>query len=115
MNKFAKSLLALPLGMFAGFIAAFLHQANFKIFITFYWGFIFVLIFLIYLIRWNINYAKTKIAAVFFIPGWFLTTYLLSSFTRAGDIVIANDTISKIYLAAAVIFLGIAAVWPIKS
>lgn len=115
MNKFIKSSLGLPLGMVAGFLAAFLHQVNFKLFITLYWGFVFTLIFLIYSLRWSINFARTKLAAVFFIPGWFLTTYLLSTFTNAGDIVIANDTISKVYLATAVIFLGIAAVWPAKN
>ncbi len=115
MNKLIKSSLGLPLGLVSGFLAAFLHQATFNLFITVYWGLVFVWIFLIYLMRWSINFSKTKLAAVFFIPGWFLTTYLLSTLTNAGDIVIANETISKIYLATAVIFLGIAAVLPVKN
>jgi len=115
MNKLIKSFFALPIGLAVGFLAAFLHQANFEIFITLYWGFLFVLIFLVYSIRWSIRFAKTKLAAVFFVPGWFLSTYFLSTFTQAGDIVIANEMISKIYLGTAVILLGITAVWPIKN
>lgn len=115
MNKLIKSALGLPLGLVAGFLAAFLHQATFNLFITFYWGLMVVWIYLIYLLRWNINFAKTKLSAVFFIPGWFISTFLLSTFTNTGDIVIANEMISKVYLATTVIFLGIAAVLPVKN
>lgn len=115
MNKLLKSILALPIGLAAGFLAGFLHQTNFKILVTIYWGIVFVLIFLVILLRWNINFAETKLASVFFIPGWFVSTYFLSTFTNAGDIVIANDLISKVYLASAVILMGIAAVWPVKN
>ena len=115
MSKLFKSLLALPMGLTAGFLAGFLHQASFKVLVTIYWGIVFVLICLIIVMRWNIKFANTKLAAVFFIPGWFVSTYFLSTFTNAGDIVIANDMISKVYLATGVILMGITAVWPIKN
>lgn len=115
MNKFLKSLLALPAGFIVSFLSAFIHQANFKIGITIYWGFFFVLIFLGVSLRFMNNFANTKLAAVFFIPGWFLATLLLATVSRGGDIVLANDLISKVYLALSVITLGVVAVWPVKD
>jgi hypothetical protein len=115
MNKYIKIALALPLGFIAGFLAAFLHQANFKLWITWYWGFVFAIIFLIIILRFSINFAQSKLASVLFIPGWFAATLLLSTASAGGDIVLANDLITKIYLALAVILMGIAAVWPTKN
>ncbi len=115
MNKFLKSLVALPAGFAIGFLSAFIHQANFKIGITIYWGFVFALFFLGLSLRFMNNFAKTKVAAVFFIPGWFLATLLLATVSSGGDIVIANDLISRVYLVVAVLTLGVVAVWPVKD
>lgn len=115
LNKLLKSTLAFGIGFAAGFLAGFLHQVKFDLFISIYWGFIFSLILLLGLIRWSIRFADTKFAAVFYIPGWFLATYLLSTFTDSGDIVIANELVSQVYLGVSVLLLGIAAVWPVKS
>jgi hypothetical protein len=115
MSKYIKIASALPLGFMAGFLAAFLHQASFKLWITWYWGFLFAIIFLIIILRFSINFAQTKIASILFIPGWFAATLLLSTASAGGDIVLANDLITKIYLALAVILMGVAAVWPVKN
>ena len=115
MLKALKIFSALPVGFAAGFVSAFLHQASFKVLITWYWGFLFAIIFLIITLRFLNNWAKTKLASVFYIPGWLGATLMLSTVTTSGDIVLANDLITQIYLAVAVIFLGITAVWPTKN
>jgi len=115
MNKYLKVIAALPLGFIAGFLAAFLHQANFKIWITWYWGFLFAVIFILAMLRFSINFAQTKLASILFIAGWLGATLLLSTVSDSGDIVLANDLITKIYLALTVILMGVAAVWPTKN
>jgi hypothetical protein len=115
MNKIIKVALALPIGFAAAFVGGFMHQASFKFFITWYWGFLFAIIFLVSTLRFCNNWSKTKLASALFIPGWLGATYLLSTLTKSGDIVLANDLITKIYLAVAVILLGITAVWPVKN
>jgi hypothetical protein len=115
MNKYLKVIAALPLGFITGFLAAFLHQANFKIWITWYWGFLFAIIFIIVMLRFSVNLAKSKLASILFIPGWLAATLLLSTVSASGDIVLANDLITKVYLALSVILMGVAAVWPTKN
>lgn len=115
MRNFLKSLIGLPSGFTVGFLSAFIHQAKFNFGVTIYWGFIFVLIFLGVSIRMVNNFANTKLAAVFFISGWFLATLLLAMVSRGGDIVLANDLITKGYLVLAVITLGVVAVWPVRD
>lgn len=115
LNKSIKILLAAPIGFAGAFIGAFTHQASFKFFITWYWGFLFAIIFLVVAIRFSNNWANSKLASALFIPGWLGATLLLSTVTNSGDIVLANDLITKIYLALTVILLGVAAVWPVKN
>ena len=110
-NLFASILLGIAVSIVGGFLQA----ATSKIFITIPWGILLYLFIFLYSIRYIILATKSRVFVVTYGIGWLSIALLMSTKLLAGDLVLTNNLLAKIYLIGSVIILGAMSTLPLKK
>jgi hypothetical protein len=110
-NLFASTLLGIAVSIVGGFLQA----ATSKIFITIPWGILLYLFIFLYSIRYIILATKSRVFVVTYGIGWLSIALLMSTKLLAGDLVLTNNLLAKIYLIGSVIILGAMSTLPLKK
>lgn len=114
-TKISNLFASLFLGIVVSIVGGFLQAATTKIYITIPWGialYTFILLFVIRYVRLN---TKSRISVVTFGLGWLGIALIMSTKLTAGDLVLTNNLLAKIYLLGSVIILGAMGTLPLKK
>lgn len=113
--KISNLLGSLLLGVAISIIGGFLQAATSKIFITIPWGILLYLFIFLYSIRYIRNTTDSRIFVITYGVGWLSIALLMSTKLLAGDLVLTNNLLAKIYLLGSVIILGAMSSLPLKK
>ena len=114
-TKVFNLLVSLLLGVAVSMVGGFLQAATSKIFITIPWGILLYLFIFLYSIRYVRITADSRIFVITYGVGWLSIALLMSTKLLAGDLVLTNNLLAKIYLLGSVIILGAMSSLPLKK
>jgi hypothetical protein len=114
-TKISNLLASLLLGIAVSIVGGFLQAATSKIFITIPWGILLYLFIFLYSIRYIIFATKSRVFVITYGIGWLSIALLMSTKLLAGDLVLTNNLLAKIYLIGSVIILGAMSTLPLKK
>jgi len=114
-TKISNFLASLLLGVGVSIIGGFLQAATSKIFITIPWGILLYLFIFLYSIRYIRLTSDSRIFVITYGVGWLVIALLMSTKLLAGDLVLTNNLMAKIYLLGSVIILGAMSSLPLKK
>ena len=114
-TKISNLLASLLLGVGVSIIGGFLQAATSKIFITIPWGILLYLFIFLYSIRYIRLTSDSRIFVITYGVGWLVIALLMSTKLLAGDLVLTNNLMAKIYLLGSVIILGAMSSLPLKK
>jgi hypothetical protein len=114
-TKISNLLASLLMGIAVSIVGGFLQAATSKIFITFPWGILLYSLIFLYSIRYIILTTKSRIFVITYAIGWLSIALLMSTKLLAGDLVLTNNLLAKIYLIGSVIVLGAMSTLPLKK
>jgi hypothetical protein len=114
-TKISNLLASLLLGIAVSIVGGFLQAATSKIFITIPWGILLYLFIFLYSIRYIILATKSRVFVITYGIGWLSIALLMSTKLLAGDLVLTNNLLAKIYLIGSVIVLGAMSTLPLKK
>jgi hypothetical protein len=114
-TKISNLLASLLLGIAVSIVGGFLQAATSKIFITIPWGILLYSLIFLYSIRYIILTTKSRIFVITYGIGWLSIALLMSTKLLAGDLVLTNNLLAKIYLIGSVIVLGAMSTLPLKK
>lgn len=103
------------LGGLVSLVGGFLQAAKTVIIITIPWGIILYLFIFLYAIRYVRQNVNSRVFVIIFGIGWLTIALLMSTKLTAGDLVLSNNLLAKIYLFGSVIILGAMATLPLKK
>lgn len=96
-------------GAIAGFVAADRHEIGS---VTVPWGLVLVLVTLMAVLRALALMTRSRLAPWAFGVGWLAITYVYSTPSAGGDLVLSDSTRSVVYLFGGVIAVGVIAMLP---
>ena len=114
-TKISNLLASLLLGIAVSIVGGFLQAATAKILITIPWGILLYLFIFLYSIRYIRLTTDSRIFVITFGVGWLSIALLMSTKLLAGDLVLTNNLLAKIYLIGSVIVLGAMSTLPLKK
>ena len=114
-TKISNLLASLFLGIAVSIVGGFLQAATSKILITLPWGILLYLFIFLYSIRYIRLTTDSRIFVITFGVGWLSIALLMSTKLLAGDLVLTNNLLAKIYLIGSVIILGAMSTLPLKK
>ncbi len=114
-TKISNLLASILLGVGVSIIGGFLQAATSKIFITIPWGILLYLFIFLYSIRYIRLTTDSRIFVITYGVGWLVIALLMSTKLLAGDLVLTNNLMAKIYLLGSVIILGAMSSLPLKK
>ena len=114
-TKISNLLASLLLGIAVSIVGGFLQAATSKIFITIPWGIFLYLFIFLYSIRYTRLATDSRIFVIIYGVGWLSIALLMSTKLLAGDLVLTNNLLAKIYLLGSVIILGAMSSLPLKK
>ena len=114
-TKILNLLASLLLGIAVSIVGGFLQAATSKIFITIPWGIFLYLFIFLYSIRYIRLATDSRIFVITYGVGWLSIALLMSTKLLAGDLVLTNNLLAKIYLLGSVIILGAMSSLPLKK
>lgn len=114
-TKVFNLLVSLLLGVAVSIVGGFLQAATSKIFITIPWGILLYLFIFLYSIRYVRITSDSRIFVITYGVGWLSIALLMSTKLLAGDLVLTNNLLAKIYLLGSVIILGAMSSLPLKK
>ena len=114
-TKISNLLASLLLGIAVSIVGGFLQAATSKILITLPWGILLYLFIFLYSIRYIRLTTNSRIFVITFGVGWLSIALLMSTKLLAGDLVLTNNLLAKIYLIGSVIVLGAMSTLPLKK
>ena len=114
-TKISNLLASLLLGIAVSIVGGFLQAATSKIFITIPWGILLYLFIFLYSIRHIRLATDSRIFVITYGVGWLSIALLMSTKLLAGDLVLTNNLLAKIYLLGSVIILGAMSSLPLKK
>jgi hypothetical protein len=114
-TKISNLLASLLLGIAVSIVGGFLQAATSKIFITIPWGIFLYLFIFLYSIRYIRLATDSRIFVITYGVGWLSIALLMSTKLLAGDLVLTNNLLAKIYLLGSVIILGAMSSLPLKK
>jgi type IV secretory pathway VirB3-like protein len=114
-TKISNLLASLLLGIAVSIVGGFLQAATSKIFITIPWGILLYLFIFLYSIRYIRTTTDSRIFVITYGVGWLSIALLMSTKLLAGDLVLTNNLLAKIYLLGSVIILGAMSSLPLKK
>ena len=110
-NLLASILLGIAVSIFGGFLQA----ATSKVFITIPWGILLYLFIFLYSIRYVRLNTDSRVFVISYGIGWLSIALLMSTKLLAGDLVLTDNLLAKIYLLGSVIILGAMSSLPLKK
>jgi hypothetical protein len=110
-NLFASILLGIAVSIVGGFLQA----ATSKVFITIPWGILLYLFIFLYSIRYVRLNTDSRVFVISYGIGWLSIALLMSTKLLAGDLVLTDNLLAKIYLLGSVIILGAMSSLPLKK
>ena len=110
-NLFASILLGVAVSIVGGFLQA----ATTKIFIIIPWGILLYSVIFLYSIRYIRLNTDSRVFVISYGIGWLSIALLMSTKLSAGDLVLTNNLLAKIYLIGSVIILGAMSTLPLKK
>lgn len=114
-TKISNLLASLLLGIAVSIVGGFLQAATSKILITLPWGILLYLFIFLYSIRYIRLTTDSRIFVITFGVGWLSIALLMSTKLLAGDLVLTNNLLAKIYLIGSVIILGAMSTLPLRK
>jgi hypothetical protein len=114
-TKISNLIASILLGIAVSIVGGFLQAATSNIFITIPWGILLYLFIFLYSIRYIILATKSRVFVVTYGIGWLSIALLMSTKLLAGDLVLTNNLLAKIYLIGSVIILGAMSTLPLKK
>lgn len=114
-SKILNLLNALLLGVGVSVVGGFLQAGTFKIFITIPWGLLLYLFIFLYTILHLRQTTNSRIFVISYGLGWLSIALLMSTKLQAGDLVLTNNLLAKIYLLGSVVILGAMSSLPLKK
>ena len=114
-TKISNLIASILLGIAVSIVGGFLQAATSNIFITIPWGILLYLFIFFYSIRYIILATKSRVFVVTYGIGWLSIALLMSTKLLAGDLVLTNNLLAKIYLIGSVIILGAMSTLPLKK
>ena len=103
------------LGIAVSIVGGFLQAATSKIFITIPWGILLYSFIFLYSIRYLRLKTDSRVFVICYGIGWLSIALLMSTKLLAGDLVLTNNLLAKIYLIGSVIVLGAMSTLPLKK
>jgi hypothetical protein len=114
-TKISNLLASILLGIAVSIVGGFLQAATSKIFITIPWGILLYLLIFLYSIRYVRATTDSRIFVISYGIGWLIIALLMSTKLVAGDLVLTNNLLAKVYLLGSVIILGAMSSLPLKK
>jgi len=111
VNLFASILLGIAVSIVGGFLQA----ATSRLVITFPWGILLYLFIFLYSIRYIRLTTGSRVFVITYGISWLSIALLMSTKLQAGDLVLTNNLLAKIYLLGSVIILGAMSSLPLKK
>jgi hypothetical protein len=114
-TKITNLLASILLGIAVSIVGGFLQAATSKVFITIPWGILLYLFIFLYSIRYVRLNTDSRVFVISYGIGWLSIALLMSTKLLAGDLVLTNNLLAKIYLLGSVITLGAMSSLPLKK
>jgi hypothetical protein len=114
-TKISNLLASILLGTAVSIVGGFLQAATSKVFITIPWGILLYLFIFLYSIRYVRLNTDSRVFVISYGIGWLSIALLMSTKLLAGDLVLTNNLLAKIYLLGSVISLGAMSSLPLKK
>jgi hypothetical protein len=114
-TKISNLLASILLGIAVSIVGGFLQAATSQIFITIPWGILLYLLIFLYSIRYVRATTDSRIFVISYGIGWLIIALLMSTKLVAGDLVLTNNLLAKVYLLGSVIILGAMSSLPLKK
>jgi hypothetical protein len=114
-TKISNLLASILLGIAVSIVGGFLQAATSKVFITIPWGILLYLFIFLYSIRYVRLNTDSRVFVISYGIGWLSIALLMSTKLLAGDLVLTNNLLAKIYLLGSVIILGAMTSLPLKK
>jgi hypothetical protein len=114
-TKISNLLASILLGIAVSIVGGFLQAATSKVFITIPWGILLYLFIFLYSIRYVRLNTDSRVFVISYGIGWLSIALLMSTKLLAGDLVLTDNLIAKIYLLGSVIILGAMSSLPLKK
>jgi hypothetical protein len=114
-TKISNLLASILLGIAVSIVGGFLQAATSKVFITIPWGILLYLFIFLYSIRYVRLNTDSRVFVISYGIGWLSIALLMSTKLLAGDLVLTNNLLAKIYLLGSVIILGAMSSLPLKK
>jgi hypothetical protein len=105
-TKISNLLASILLGIAVSIVGGFLQAATSKVFITIPWGILLYLFIFLYSIRYVRLNTDSRVFVISYGIGWLSIALLMSTKLLAGDLVLTDNLLAKIYLLGSVIILG---------
>ena len=114
-TKISNLLASILLGIAVSIVGGFLQAATSKVFITIPWGILLYLFIFLYSIRYVRLNTDSRVFVISYGIGWLGIALLMSTKLLAGDLVLTDNLLAKIYLLGSVIILGAMSSLPLKK
>ena len=114
-SKISNLLASILLGIAVSIVGGFLQAATSKVFITIPWGILLYLFIFLYSIRYVRLNTDSRVFVISYGIGWLSIALLMSTKLLAGDLVLTDNLLAKIYLLGSVIILGAMSSLPLKK
>lgn len=114
-TKISNLLASILLGIAVSIVGGFLQAATSKVFITIPWGMFLYLFIFLYSIRYVRLNTDSRVFVISYGIGWLSIALLMSTKLLAGDLVLTDNLLAKIYLLGSVIILGAMSSLPLKK
>ena len=114
-TKISNLLASILLGIAVSIVGGFLQAATSKVFKTIPWGILLYLFIFLYSIRYVRLNTDSRVFVISYGVGWLSIALLMSTKLLAGDLVLTDNLLAKIYLLGSVIILGAMSSLPLKK
>jgi hypothetical protein len=114
-TKISNLLASILLGIAVSIVGGFLQAATSKVFITIPWGILLYLFIFLYTILHLRKTTNSRIFVISYGLGWLSIALIMSTKLQAGDLVLTNNLLAKIYLLGSVVILGAMSSLPLKK
>ena len=114
-TKISNLLASILLGIAVSIVGGFLQAATSKVLITIPWGILLYLFIFLYSIRYVRLNTDSRVFVISYGIGWLGIALLMSTKLLAGDLVLTDNLLAKIYLLGSVIILGAMSSLPLKK
>ncbi len=114
-DRISNIISALFIGFLVSLVGGFLQAAKLKLGVDIPWGLIFYYVILIWAVGLVRKNTRKRYNVALFGISWLIVALLMSTRTTAGDLVLTDNLIAKIYLLSSVIYIGAMSTLPLRK